>query len=270
MADADVRPVAPGRPKPSPAGALDRSRVLLGMSAVGGVTVVVTLVVRALGDAGWARGLALVLGLVVIPLVASPIEWIVHRFVYHQAVLRPLGAIFTVHTAHHFAFFPTWRYVTSGPARRLSICRGRPDVHESRLRNAGVRAAHFGWYMGIGAVVVWAPAWLVTRSTPFLVGLVAGSALVSNLFIVVHDTIHRPGSHRVVEAQPWFAFLDRHHFIHHVDLGANLNFLLPLADALFGTLRTSLTAEEEARHGTVDEAKARPVGSGERARVALS
>lgn len=32
----------------------------------------------------------------------------------------------------------------------------------------------------------------------------------------------------MVEAQPWFAFLDRHHYIHHVDLGANLNFLLPL------------------------------------------
>ncbi|MST32120.1 hypothetical protein GHK86_05190 [Acidimicrobiaceae bacterium USS-CC1] len=69
-----------------------------------------------------------------------------------------------------------------------------------------------------------------------------------------------------MEAQPWFAFLDRHHYIHHVDLGANLNFLLPLADYLFGTLRVELTPEELARHGPLEAAKARPVGEGGRAR----
>jgi sterol desaturase/sphingolipid hydroxylase (fatty acid hydroxylase superfamily) len=123
--------------------------------------------------------------------------------------------------------------------------------------------------MGIGALVVWTPAWLVTRNPAFLTGLVISSAVVSNLFIVVHDTIHRPGSHRLVEAQPWFKFLDRHHYIHHVDLGANLNFLLPLADALFGTLRRSLTAEEFVSHGSLEAAKARPIGHGERARTAV-
>jgi hypothetical protein len=92
---------------------------------------------------------------------------------------------------------------------------------------------------------------------------------VSNLFIVVHDTIHRPGSHRLVEAQPWFGFLDRHHFVHHVDLGANLNFLLPLADLLFGSLRTQMTQEEIDRHGTLADAKSRPIGEGERARTAV-
>jgi hypothetical protein len=42
--------------------------------------------------------------------------------------------------------------------------------------------------------------------------------------------------------------------------------LLPLADALFGTLRTELTADEEARHGSLDAAKRVALGSGERAR----
>ncbi len=74
----------------------------------------------------------------------------------------------------------------------------------------------------------------------------------------------------MVEAQPWFAFLDRHHYIHHVALGANLNFLLPLADLLFGTLRTELTAEELELHGPLELAKARPVGEGERARARRS
>jgi sterol desaturase/sphingolipid hydroxylase (fatty acid hydroxylase superfamily) len=92
--------------------------------------------------------------------------------------------------------------------------------------------------------------------------------VVSNLFIVVHDTIHRPGSHRIVEAQPWFRFLDNHHYIHHVSLGENLNFLLPLADLLFGTLRTQLTAEELRTHGSLQRAKMLRVGEGEPAHVA--
>ncbi len=69
---------------------------------------------------------------------------------------------------------------------------------------------------------------------------------------------------------PWFAFLDRHHYIHHVALGTNLNFLLPLADLLFGTLRRQLTPEELAQHGPLERAKARPAGQGERARAAAA
>jgi hypothetical protein len=257
------------RPKARLVGPVDTRRVVLGTAVVVAAVVGATIVVRALDDGGWSAVLALVLGVVVIPVIAAPIEWYVHRFVYHEPVVRPLGAIFRVHTAHHFAFFPTWRYVTDGPARRLSIRWRTPDVHASAVRNAGVRLAHFAWYLSFGVVVVWVPAWLVTRSVPFVVGLAIGSVVVSNLFIVVHDTIHRPGSHRLVEAQPWFAFLDRHHYIHHVDLGANLNFLLPLGDLLFGTLRTSLTDAELADHGDLESAKAVLVGSGERATQAL-
>ena len=72
---------------------------------------------------------------------------------------------------------------------------------------------------------------------------------------------------RIIEAQPWYAFLDRHHYVHHVDMGANLNFLLPLADWLYGTLRTTLTEDELARHGSLEEAKAVKVGAGGRARL---
>lgn len=254
-------------PKAAPVGPVNAGRIVGGSAVVVGAFAAIVVVVRALPAVGWwADGLAVLLGLLVVPMVASVLEWFVHRFVYHQAVLRPLAAIFTVHTAHHYAFFPTWRYTTSGPARRLSIRRRTPDVHVSWWRNAGVRAAHFGWYMTIGVVVIWVPAWLVTHDVAFLLGIVVSSTLVSNLFIVVHDTIHRPGSHRLVESQPWFAFLDRHHYIHHVSLGANLNFLLPLADVLFGTLRTELTADELARHGSLDAAKQVALGSGERAR----
>lgn len=274
MTDLDAREVTASpvaRPKPRPVGPVDARRILLATLGLASVVVALVWIVRSLPYAGAAPAtLAAALGLVVIPIVASPLEWFVHRFVYHEAVIRPLKAIFTVHTAHHYAYFPTWRYVTGGPARRLSIRNRTPDIHFSAVRNAGVRLAHFTWYMTIGAVVVWLPSWLLTGDVPFLVGQVVASALVSNLFIVVHDTIHRPGSHRIVEAQPWFAFLDRHHYIHHVALGANLNFLLPLADVLFGTLRTEMSPEELAQHGPLALAKARPVGAGERARAAVA
>jgi hypothetical protein len=134
---------------------------------------------------------------------------------------------------------------------------------ESFWGNAAIRITHFTWYMTFGALFMWLPGWIITRDPVFLSGLIVGSVLVSNLFIVVHDTIHRPGSHRIVEAQPWFAFLDNHHYIHHVSLGENLNFLLPMADLLFGTLRTNLTAEELRAHGSLKRAKLIRTGKGE-------
>lgn len=213
--------------------------------------------------------LCFVMGLLITPVIASPFEWLVHRYVYHRAawVLR---RIHTVHVAHHHLYFPTWRYVTGGPARRIPVlARGVSVPQGNAAGNAATYLAHFCFYMAIGALVIWLPAWLLSASLPFLLGTLAGTAVISNLFITVHDSIHRPGSHPLMESRGWFRFLDEHHYIHHVDTEANVNFLLPLADLLFGTLRTRLTAEELARHGTRAAAKARVVGRGEPAREAL-
>lgn len=259
------------RALPAPVRPVNRWRVGAATVLIVGVAAAFVAGAAVLGDATTATAVvSVVLGLVVVPLVASPLEWLVHRWVYHVAVVPALRPINKVHVAHHVTYFPTWRYVTSGPPKRLAISAGAPQVHESRWANLRVQAAHFAWYMGIGAVAIWLPAWLATGNVAFLAGVVVSSAVVSHLFIAVHDTIHRPGSHRLIEAQPWYAFLDRHHYVHHVDMGANLNFLLPLADWCFGTLRTQLTAEEEAAHGTLAAAKANPVGEGEAARIALT
>lgn len=253
-------------PRPSPVEPVAASRLVLG-SVLVAATCAAIITIAALLPGGAVAGLAsFVLGLMLVPLAAAPIEWFVHRFVYHQAVVPALRNIQVVHHAHHHSWFPTWRYTTSGPARRLPIGRRVRHEHRTGLRNAQVRLAHFTWYMSFGALLIWWPAWLATHDPAFMAGVLLASAAVSNLFIVVHDTIHRPGSHRTVERQPWFAFLDRHHYIHHVALGSNLNFLLPLGDLLFGTLRTRLTMEELAAHGSLTTAKLRPVGQGERAR----
>jgi hypothetical protein len=254
-------------PKPAAVGPAPLPRIAVGTAGFAAVAVAIVAAAATLPRSGVdAMAVAFVMGLGLVPLVAAPLEWFVHRWVYHEPVVPLISAVFTVHTAHHHSYFPTWRYVTHGPARRLPITRRNPREHHGPLRNVGVRLAHFSWYMAIGAAVIWWPAWWATSNWAFMAGVLVASAIVSNLFIVVHDTIHRPGSHRLVEAQPWFAFLDRHHYIHHVALGANLNFLLPLADAVFGTLRTQLTDAELAAHGPLELAKSRPVGQGERAR----
>lgn len=206
---------------------------------------------------------AFVAGLMVTPIIASPVEWIVHRYIYHRS-LSLLRRIHAVHLAHHHLYFPTWRYVTGGPVRRIPIMgRGVHVPQISRLKNTLTYFAHFGFYTTIGAALIWTPAWLVSQRVSFLAGIILGTMLISNLFITVHDAMHRPGSHRIMETQSWFCFLDAHHYIHHVDTEANVNFLLPLADWFFGTLRRSLTDEELARHGPKEAAKSRVTGTGE-------
>jgi hypothetical protein len=46
-------------------------------------------------------------------------------------------------------------------------------------------------------------------------------------------------------------------------MGENLNFLLPMADLLFGTLRTQLTPEELRAYGSLKRAKLIRIGEGE-------
>lgn len=206
---------------------------------------------------------AVIAGLTVTPIIASPIEWLVHRYIYHRS-FSPLRRIHAVHRAHHYLYFPTWRYVTGGPARRIPILgKGVSMPQTSQWRNALTYLAHFLFYMTLGAALIWLPVWLVARNVAFLMGVILGTIVISNLFIIVHDAIHRPGSHRLMEKQAWFCFLDEHHYIHHVDTEANVNFLLPLADWLYGTLRRDLTCEELARYGSRAAAKSQVLGAGE-------
>lgn len=250
---------------------IDLPRVLAMSGMLLVIAASICALVNGLPDTAVGKVVAFIAGVCLTPLLASPYEWLVHRYVYHRHAVPGLGRIYTIHHhSHHFVFFPTWRYVTSGPPRRIPITgEGTTSVSTGHGENALTQFAHFGFYFVLGLALIILPAWLATHHVAFVLGAVAALAVISNLFVTVHDTIHRPGSHRFIEAQPWFPFLDNHHYIHHVDTEANVNFLLPLADWLFGTLRRTLTAEELAVHGSMAEAKATPVGEGEPAREAV-
>jgi hypothetical protein len=221
--------------------------------------------VRALPDTWPGHIVAIAAAGAVAVVAGSLLEWLIHRYIYHGRVIPLLGRISRIHQrGHHHVIFPTWRYVTNGPPRRHVVL--DPDgshLHPAGWRNSLTKLSHFAFYMTVGAVWVWLPAWLLTQHAVFVAALVAANVVIADLIVRVHDAIHYPAMHPWLQRQRWFRFLDRHHYIHHVDMQANVNFLLPLADLLFGTLRSSLTAAEETQHGSFEEAKAHPRGMSE-------
>jgi hypothetical protein len=248
---------------------LSVTRVLLAWGALVASATVLALLVSALPDGALATAVAFATGAVLTPALASPFEWVVHRHVYHRPQIPFLRRIYSVHLAHHHLYFPTHRYVTGGPPRRIPIVGGEvSEVCTSRWGNVFVRASHCAFYLALGLALICLPLWLLTANVALLLGSLLSLLVISNLFITVHDAIHRPHSHPLLQRQPWFRFLDEHHYIHHVDERANVNFLLPLADLLFGTLRRSLTERELREHGPRERAKARAQGLGEPAQRA--
>ena len=244
---------------------IDHSRVFLTTAVLLIACIGIVFAVRTTADSRYSTLVAAIGGIVFTLIPASIYEWLVHRCIYHTKSWGPLVKIYHIHhQGHHAQIFPTWRYTTNGPVLRHPVMESDTSrLYPPGWRNLISKAAHFCFYMSIGLVFVWTPAWLLTKSPAFLASIVLTSIIISDLFVRVHDAIHYPGRFKFVEAQPWFSFIDKHHFIHHVDMGANVNFLLPLADWCYGTLRTELTAAEIAKHGTLEQAKATPVGHSE-------
>ena len=96
-------------------------------------------------------------------------------------------------------------------------------------------------------------AWLLTANLAFAGALSATALGIVFFAIHFHDAVHCPG-HTRFEKLAFFKYLDRHHYVHHIDTGSNVNFLLPLGDLLMGTLRKELTPREQRRWPSFDEA----------------
>lgn len=221
---------------------LHRGRAVAGTLALSGM--IAAALLAAAGAPRSALGTALVIlsGAATTALVFSAWEWGLHRYLYHRdrgPALRPV--YLTHHRDHHYRFFPPWRLrsatVEDGSAGAhpsvwtavLSRYAGRPIAVSDRLV-----------YLLVGMGLIGGGGAAVTGRPVFVVGVLGAAILIGALFTRVHATIHRPGSHPWLERLPGFAFLARHHHVHHLDTETNANFLLPLADWLYGTLRLSV------------------------------
>ncbi|MCI0588459.1 MAG: hypothetical protein L0323_16635 [Planctomycetes bacterium] len=216
--------------------------------------------------AGWAKGQAppiaaacsIPAGVLTIVAVGAIGEWLVHRCAMHGGRRFPLFRLATDlhHRAHHWVHFTPDRYVHAGRIEYPSpFGRGRAGPCRTPSGRALTVASHGAFYTLFAAPIVIAGR-TVTANAWFTASAAAASVALIGLFIRVHDAVHYPGASRM-ERFRWFWFLDRHHYIHHIDNGANTNFLLPLGDLLMGTLRLRLTPAEQGRWPSYEEARRR-------------
>lgn len=178
-------------------------------------------------------------GMAVAALVFSVWEWTFHRYLYHRdrgGLLRPL--FLTHQRDHHFVYFPPWRLVSD------SWDDGSKGAHPSvwtpvasTLVGRRVTVSDRLVYLVLGAGFIGGGGAALSGHWAFLWGTCLAGVVITLTFTRVHAAIHHPGSHPLIERLPWFPFLARHHYLHHLDVESNANFLLPLADWLFGTLR---------------------------------
>ncbi len=190
-----------------------------------------------------------------VPLI-SLWEWITHGVLYHRA-MPGMREIFKIHVGgHHLALFPPQQYFRQGTYSFMRFREPRTPwvMSDNLLDSALTSGAQVGLHFVIGIPFIVLPAWLASGNTTFSASVLGTLAVISYLLAYVHGVIHNPQG-RWVERQRWFQWLDRHHYIHHVDMTANVNFLLPLCDVLLGTRKAALTPEEAARVPSFEQAK---------------
>ena len=225
-------------------------------------------VLGVLGVHLWSAGLLVMVRETDNPLVAvlagplymlplsSMWEWLVHQYLYHRR-FPGLQKINLIHNAgHHANIFPPTRYVQDGPYEHM---RFRSPMKPWRLADSWLDNKLSSWsqvllHFVVGVPAILVPGWLLTGDLFFAGSSLATLCIISWLLAYVHGSIHTPRD-RLIEHMGWFQWLDRHHYIHHIDYAANLNFMMPICDVLFGSLKTELTEIEKARFPSFEEAK---------------
>ena len=217
-------------------------------------------------------GTSILSGIAITIIVLSLQEWTVHRYLYHRYhknfIMKHIYSIH--HIGHHSVIFPPERYVTNGEVKRHPIFEN--DVKElgkSKFSNILTRLSHSGSYILLSCITIIGPCWLITRNGILLISTLVSTIIICHVVVTVHDAIHYPSQHPYMQNQKWFKFLDNHHLIHHIDTEKNVNFLLPICDFLFGTMRFSLSKNEIDKFGTLDLAKKNLLGYSEPAKKVL-
>ncbi|MCK6549470.1 hypothetical protein L6R52_26760 [Myxococcota bacterium] len=226
------------------------ARFTFGLGVVGALATAAIALARAGGPA-----LDVVAAILFTLPLCSLGEWLVHGVLYHGKVPGFAYIRRIHHAGHHFALFPPERYVQDGRFEFMNVraplmpFRMSDNALDNFLSSWGQIALHF--VVGIPLIVV--PAQLLVGDPWFTAAVLATLAFVSWLLAYVHGVIHTPRD-RWIEHTRAFQWLDRHHYVHHIDLSANMNFMLPLCDVLFGTEK-GIVAPASAAKPTFEEAK---------------
>ena len=151
------------------------------------------------------------------------VEGLVHRWCTTRRSCPRCGPSTESTTrVHHYVSFPTWRYVTCGPPRRVPVY--REDRDRAEATGAGQRPRfHLGIrrLQMISAGLIWVPCVLLGGGLPLLAGLVLASrwsCASSSIAASTTPSISRdlPADRR----RSWFRFLDERRYVHHIDAEA--------------------------------------------------
>lgn len=204
---------------------------------------------------------SLLAGLLAALVTGSLGEWVVHRYLMHRPLTRRFSGLpyDLHHVEHHWVQFPPDEYVQEDRVQRVPASgRKKGRVCVTGLGRVLVVASHVAFYTVFALGLSVLPAFLLAGNSAFAWTVTGTTGVFLFLFVHVHDAVHHPGL-SPIERFGWFRFLDRHHYVHHVDTAANTNFLLPLGDWLLGTLRSELTEAECMVWPTYEQARSRVV-----------
>ena len=231
-------------------GRISVARWLFALCALGGWCALMVLAARLENDA-----LALAAGVLFTVPLCSLGEWLIHGVLYHGRIpgLRFIRNIH--HNGHHFAIFPPSRYVQEGTYEFMRFRKPLLPFRmaDSALDNVLTMYSQIALHFVVGVPLILAPAWFLSGSPAFVWSCLGTLGIISWMLGYVHGVIHTPRS-RLIERTGWFKWLNNHHYIHHIDIQANINFMLPICDFLLGTQKAALTADEAASNPTFEEA----------------
>jgi hypothetical protein len=167
----------------------------------------------------------------------------------------PLNLAYDLHhRAHHWIQYPPNEYRHDDRVQRVPVAPHLDRVCTTSTGRVLTVALHVAFYSAFGVILALIPSFVFTGNPLFTSVVSIVTMIEIFLFVRVHDAVHHPGLSRL-ERFRWFQFLDRHHYIHHIDNSANTNFLLPLCDLLMGVLRRELSPRELATWLSYEEAR---------------
>jgi hypothetical protein len=163
-------------------------------------------------------------------------EWTLHRNVMHRRTW--LSFPFEVHALLHHRIF---RHDETYHA-----------LNEEMKKHVTFVPRDYILLLLVNTPVFLAAEWLFRQ--PVLLGGWAAVLLYLGMFDSLHWCFHVPRGRRV---ERWFLvrWLKEHHRVHHQHQNRNFNVVLPLADAVLGTLKRATSEDPETRGHPIARAR---------------